>query len=201
MFNLTSGPWARFQAKGQHMQSVGILRSIRDDELLLMLGWRNAPGVRSNMYTKHEISIEEHQAWWAKINQCADQCYLMYERAGTPLGVVGINSINTMDQHAFWAFYAAPDAPRGTGTFMEFLALDYIFEVLSLHKLSCEVLGFNSSVIKLHQKFGFVIEGVFRAHHKIDDQFVDVYRLGIMNTEWREVRPKLQAKIEKLNRK
>lgn len=182
------------------MQAIGTLRPIRDDELELMLSWRNAPSVRANMYTQHEISIEEHRAWWGKTLQRDDQRYFMYENAGTPLGVVGFNAIDIVNQRSFWAFYAAPDAPRGTGTFMEFLVLDHAFDVLKLHKLSCEVLAFNAPVIKLHQKFGFTVEGIFRAHHKLDEQFIDIYRLGMLASEWSSKRPELQAKLEKLKR-
>jgi UDP-4-amino-4,6-dideoxy-N-acetyl-beta-L-altrosamine N-acetyltransferase len=182
------------------MQPIGTLRTIRDDELELMLSWRNAPSVRANMYTRHEISIDEHRAWWERTRQRDDQRYFMYENAGKPWGIVGFNAIDPANQHAFWAFYAAPDAPRGTGTFMEFLALDHAFEALKLHKLSCEVLAFNAGVIKLHQKFGFTVEGIFRAQHKMDDQFVDIYRLAMLASEWDVKRPELQAKLEKLNR-
>jgi pseudaminic acid biosynthesis N-acetyl transferase len=178
------------------MQSIGTLRSIRDDELELMLSWRNAPSVRANMYTRHVITIDEHRAWWERTRQRDDQRYFMYENAGTPLGIVCFNAIDTVNQHGFWAFYASPDAPRGTGVCMEFLALNYAFEVLKLHKLSCEVLAFNAAVIKLHQKFGFTVEGIFRAHHKVDEQFVDVYRLGILASEWDEVCPRLKAKFK-----
>jgi UDP-4-amino-4,6-dideoxy-N-acetyl-beta-L-altrosamine N-acetyltransferase len=182
------------------MQQTSILRSIRDDELELMLSWRNAPSVRGNMYTRHEISMDEHRAWWERTRQREDQCYFMYENAGMPLGIVGINSIDTVNQHAFWAFYASPDSPRGTGTFMEFLTLDYVFDMLKLHKLSCEVLSSNATVIKLHKKFGFTVEGIFREHHKLDTQFIDIYRLGILASEWKEKRLEIQAKIDKLNR-
>ena len=182
------------------MQSTGNLRPIRADELELMLSWRNAPSVRANMYTRHEISIDEHRAWWEKTRQREDQRYFMYENSGAPLGIVGINDIDIVNQHAFWGFYAAPDAPRGTGTSMEFLVLDYAFGVLKLRKLSCEVLAFNAPVIKLHQKFGFMVEGIFRSHHKLDGQFIDVYRLGILASEWNDKRPELLAKFEKLNR-
>lgn len=41
---------------------------------------------------------------------------------------------------------------------MEYLALEYAFKDMGLHKLFCEVLAFNAPVIKLHQKFGFKIE-------------------------------------------
>lgn len=67
---------------------------------------------------------------------------------------------------------------------MEFLALERAFGVMSLHKLHCEVLDFNKAVINLHHKFGFKIEGVFREHHKVNDVFVDVHRMGILSSEW-----------------
>ena len=182
------------------MQSIGMLRTVNEEELELMLSWRNAPSVRENMYTRHVISIDEHLAWWNKIKSREDTKYLMYELSGVPLGIVGFNLIDRFHQNAFWAFYASPDAPRGTGIFMEFLALDYAFHVLNLHKLSCEVLAFNSSVIKLHQKFGFTVEGVFREHHNVDDKFEDIFRLGVLKKEWLTLRIKMQEKLEKINR-
>ena len=183
------------------MQSFGALRQIHDDELELMLKWRNSPSVRENMYTRHEILLDEHMAWWEKTKNRDDQQYFMYETMGKPLGIVGFNSIDKVNQHAFWAFYASPEAPHGTGTFMEYTALEHAFFELRLHKLSCEVLEFNSSVIKLHQKFGFAVEGVFRLHHKIDDIFANIYRLAILNTEWHAHRDLMRNRLEKLIRK
>ena len=185
------------------MTFLGKLRPIRESELELMRCWRNAPSVRANMYTQHEISEEEHRAWWKVTCERSDRYYFMYEsRDGKPCGIVGFNPIAVSDEHAFWAFYAAPDAPSGTGTFMEFLALDHAFDVLRLHKLSCEVLALNSAVIKLHQKFGFVTEGVFRAHCKKDADFCDVHRLAIFSADWREHhRPSLWKRIEHMHHK
>lgn len=80
---------------------------------------------------------------------------------------------------------------------MECLALNYAFYCLNLHKLSCEVLAFNTNVIKLHQKFGFKIEGVFREQHKIDDNFVDICRMGMLFCEWQINRLKIQDELEK----
>lgn len=173
----------------------GILRPIEQTELELMLSWRNAPGVRANMYTQHEISKAEHLAWWERIQQRSDQIYFMYEAQGEPLGIVGFNDINDASRHSFWAFYAAPNAPKGTGSKMEFLALDHAFEKLTLHKLSCEVLAFNTPVIKLHQKFGFTIEGILREQQNIESEFIDVIRLGILQSEWQAQR---EAMLDRL---
>jgi hypothetical protein len=44
------------------------LRPMREADLDMVRRWRNAPDVRKNMYTTHEISPEEHRAWWERIS-------------------------------------------------------------------------------------------------------------------------------------
>lgn len=177
------------------MNQLGILRSIADGELDLMRAWRNEPAVRANMYTQHEISREEHLTWWEKTKVRTDQKYFMYEMAGDPIGIAAFTGIDIQSKNSAWAFYASPSAPKGTGSKMEFLMLVHAFDELQLQKLYCEVLAFNTPVIKLHQKFGFNIEGVFRQQHKVNDDFVDIYRLGILAPEWQENRQAMQEKL------
>ena len=167
------------------MPSLGTLRPIAASELEQMRSWRNAPSVRTNMYTRHEISAEEHRAWWERTQQRLDQQYFMYESSGKPTGIVGFTAIDDVNGNCSWAFYAAPDAQKGTGSRID----------LKLHKLYCEVLSFNTPVIKLHQKFGFQVEGIFREHHRVGDAFVDIYRLGLLATEWTAKRAEMMAKL------
>ncbi|SNR90665.1 UDP-4-amino-4,6-dideoxy-N-acetyl-beta-L-altrosamine N-acetyltransferase [Pseudomonas segetis] len=178
----------------------GILRGIAAHEHALMREWRNAPAVRRNMYTQHEISAEEHEQWWSAMLGRSDNQYFMYEYHGKPSGIVAFTNIDNISSNSTWAFYAAEDAPKGTGSRMEFLALEYAFTKLNLHKLCCEVLAYNSPVIKLHQKFGFKIEGIFRNQHFIDNSYVDVYRLGILASEWAQGRELILQKLVMLNR-
>lgn len=176
------------------MSNIGILREIADDELQLMLDWRNEPGVRANMYTQHMISLEEHLAWWGRVSARDDVRYFMYEFQGVPSGIVGITQIDRANSNCCWAFYAAPEAKRGTGVKMECLALDYVFRDLRLHKLYCEVLAFNSAVIKLHQKFGFQVEGILRQQFMQGNEFIDIYRLGLLASEWDQGRDQMISK-------
>lgn len=168
--------------------SMGFLRPVSESEVALMRSWRNAPSVRNKMYTRHEISVEEHEKWWTQAKKRDDQLYLMYESQECPLGIVAFSGIDNVSKNSSWAFYSSPEAPRGTGSKMEFLALDYAFQELGLHKLYCEVLSHNEKVIKLHKKFGFQVEGVFRGQHRMGEGYVDVYRLGIFEEEWYEKR-------------
>jgi UDP-4-amino-4,6-dideoxy-N-acetyl-beta-L-altrosamine N-acetyltransferase len=184
------------------LEALGLLRPIDTHELELMLTWRNAVSIRANMYTRHEISLEEHLSWWQGTQQRADQLYRMYEYESTPLGVVAFNGIDPVHRNSSWAFYASPDAPRGTGSKMEWLAIDYAFCFLGLHKLHCEVLAFNQPVIKLHEKFGFSVEGVFREQHLKDDRFVSIYRMGMLAREWEGRRQEMLSKlVQRSNRK
>ena len=82
------------------------------------------------------------------------------------MGIVGFTNIDERNQNCSWAFYAAPVAPKGTGSRMEFSPWKMAFQELNVHKMYCEVLGFNTPVIKLHQKFGFEREGIFREQHR-----------------------------------
>lgn len=176
-------------------KAFGQLRAIRSSELGMMLSWRNAPSVRANMYTRHEISMAEHLAWWERTRQRRDQQYFMYEREGYPRGIVGFTSIDPVSRNAAWAFYASPDAPKGTGSRMEYLALEHAFSELALHKLYCEVLAYNTPVLQLHSKFGFKVEGIFRDHHLVEQVFVDVHRLGMLAAEWQDLRTTVAARL------
>lgn len=176
--------------------SLGYLRPMNDDDLEQVLFWRNAPSVRKYMYTRHEISWQEHKQWWDRVKASRDLAYLIYcDKSGAPMGVVAFTSIDRRNLHSSWAFYASPNAPKGVGSKMEFLALNYAFEELGLLKLWCEVLATNAPVIKLHQKFGFVTEGIFRKHHLYEGEWIDVYRLGIFRSEWQEKRQEMLSKL------
>lgn len=181
------------------VSKLGSLRTIAPDELELMLSWRNAPRIRANMFTRHEISLEEHLAWWARIETRGDQRYFMYLHKSKPLGIVAFNGIDTANGNSSWAFYTAPEAPKGTGSRMGFLALEYVFNVLKLHKLCGEALAFNIPSINFHQKLGFKVEGILREQHRVDDAFVDSYSFGILMSEWQQGRGAMLEKLLKLS--
>ncbi|MEX3071990.1 UDP-4-amino-4,6-dideoxy-N-acetyl-beta-L-altrosamine N-acetyltransferase [Vibrio alginolyticus] len=166
------------------------------DDLEMILEWRNAPEVRSKMYTTHEISLEEHNAWFERLKEDKTKIYFIAKINNVPVGVVGFSEVNQVHGIATWAFYASPTAPRGTGSLMEYYALEYAFENLKLHKLRCEVIAFNKVVIKLHKKFGFVEEGCHRDAFYDGDAYHDVIHLGIFSREWKDIKDELKTKLK-----
>jgi RimJ/RimL family protein N-acetyltransferase len=51
------------------------------------------------------------------------------------------------------------------------------------------------AVVKMHRKFGFVDEGLFKAHKWKNDEWHDVYRLAFFADTWRDTKDEIQAKV------
>ncbi len=171
-------------------------RPLDESHLEMILSWRNEPMVRENMYTSHEISFIEHKKWFHGLENNKTKAYFIAVIDNVQCGVVGFSEINVVQGVATWAFYTSPHARRGSGSLMEFYALEYAFNTLQLHKLRCEVLSFNQTVIKLHKKFNFVVEGQHRDAFFDGGKYHDIVHLGILNTEWSAHRTIMQKKLQ-----
>ena len=160
---------------------------------------RNQPDVRKFMYTSHEISEQEHANWLASLQGNPRQQVFVVIKDEQAVGIVSLNAINVLHKSADWAFYLDVGLQgKGLGSVVEFWMLDYAFGVAGLEKLNCEVLAMNAAVVKMHQKFGFEIEGVRRQNVEKDGIRVDVVLLGITKEEWLNRRPALQSVIARL---
>lgn len=165
-----------------------MLRAMEGSDLQQVLNWRNDPSIRSYMYTQHEISEAEHEAWWVRAGGNPNFKPCIYEQEGRPMGYVGFTEIVQASRTATWGFYTAPSAPQGTGSLMTFAAMDFAFGCLRLRKLSGEAIGSNQASIGLHRKFGFKLEGILREHVLIGDLFEDVHRFALFAQDWHAVR-------------
>jgi len=165
---------------------AGKLRPMQDHDLETVLAWRNAPEVRRHMYTQQEIALDDHRRWWASVKARESSRYLIFEAAGAPMGLVNFTEINPQEKSAIWGFYTRPKAPKGTGTRLGILALDYAFQTLKLAHLKGEVLASNAASLAFHKKLGFQQVAHLKAHKEIDGAPVDVYRFEIDSNTWRK---------------
>ena len=161
---------------------------------------RNQPDVRKYMYTSHEISEQEHANWLASLKGNARQQVFVVIKDEQAVGVVSLNAINVLQKTADWAFYLDVGLQgKGLGSVVEFWMLDYAFGAAGLEKLNCEVLAMNTAVVKMHQKFGFEVEGVRRQNILRDGARIDVVLLGITKEEWQNKRPALAPVIDRIS--
>lgn len=176
------------------------LRLLTESDLALVLKWRNAPEVRSNMHTIHEISKSEHAAWFERMEQDRQSRWYIYvDSSGNPAGVVYFTKYQLEHRSAFWGFYVGSTGGKGVGTKMLYEALEFAFTELEIHKLNSEVLASNVKSIDHHRKYGFTEEGRFRDFHFDGTKYIDVVRLGILESEWVDRRNEVLKRVEAID--
>ncbi|RKX24441.1 MAG: UDP-4-amino-4,6-dideoxy-N-acetyl-beta-L-altrosamine N-acetyltransferase [Candidatus Zixiibacteriota bacterium] len=172
------------------------LRPMREDDLEIVLQWRNSERIRSASYTDHIISMEEHRAWFRRVSEDERYLQFVFEYLGRPVGVVNISDINKADNRCVWGFYiGAEDIPRGCGSAMGFFALEHLFENLGFRKVVGEALTSNEGSVRYHERLGFIREGILVEHVLKNGKYEDVMTLGHFEKKWREIKSELAEKF------
>lgn len=73
---------------------------------------------------------------------------------------------------------------KGIGTEIVEKIIEYAFVKMNFHRLEAEVIETNITSIKLIEKFGFRKEGVLREAKYQNGKFIDIYRYGLLKTEY-----------------
>lgn len=162
------------------------VRQMTNDDLEMVLAWRNRFDVRRYMYTQHEISLSEHQRWFDVAHQDSRKHLLIFEIDNIPFGFVNFTESNCITV-ADWGFYLAPQSPKGTGRQLGRTALSYAFEKLNLHKICGQALAYNERSIKFHINLGFQQEGCLRDQHFDGQDYHNVECFGLLASEWSPV--------------
>jgi len=172
------------------------LRRMEQSDLDLVLRWRNSERIRQAMYTDHVITHDEHHAWFERVTRNNVTMHFVFECAGRPLGVVNVVDIDRSNLRCVWGFYIGEeDAPRGSGTSMGYLALEYLFEKEGFHRVIGEALADNEASIKYHRRLGFVEEGRLAEHVVKNGRYTDVILFAIIDRVWRAMKDNLAAMI------
>lgn len=166
------------------MKQVGRLRALQESDLDLLLQWRNHPQVSRHMFNPAVIEPSSHRRWFDKTRENPLIHAFVFERGTGPAGFVRLDQRSPDQRLGEWGFYAAPDAPRGTGRLMGAAAITHAFEVLNWHRVAGWTLANNERSIKMHLALGFRQEGLMREHHQIGNTFVDVCCFGLLRSEW-----------------
>jgi len=172
------------------------LRPIEEHDLDMVLTWRNSERVRSHMYTDHIITLDEHRSWFKRARQADFPPILIFEYIGRPIGLKSFSQIDSYNNRCHWGFYLGEtELPRGCGTAMGFLALEYIFEQQHFRKLCAEAFAFNEGSVKYHTRLGFLQEGRFVKHVLKNNCYEDIISFAIFQEDWLAGKPALMAKI------
>ncbi len=173
-----------------------MLRALQESDLSLILPWLNSLEVRQAIYTQHEISIDEHQSWFQRIQQDdSKQWFLYLNQDDVPSGVVYFTDLNAIQGSVFWGFYVNPKERLGTGLRISLDALYKAFDEWGVQKLNADVLASNPRLLEIYKKVGFSEEGCFRDQFFDGEHRIDVIRFGMIAKEWPTCRETLKTRI------
>ncbi|HYN97891.1 MAG TPA: GNAT family N-acetyltransferase [Pilimelia sp.] len=140
-----------------------MLRAATDADVDDIRRWRNQEANRQVSLTTHEIAPAEHAAWWGRASADPTRRVLVYEREGTPAGVVNFFDLvlDAAPRTGAWGFFLDAEGLAARGetlpAWIEVMreATEYAFDELHLDELHGEVIEHNAVVRQMNRRFRF----------------------------------------------
>lgn len=159
-----------------------VLEELTDLHLTTLCQWRNEDDFMKNCsMRKNLVSFEEFaQELYSDFEKDRHVQFVIFRRRDMkPIGTIYSYSYSKRDAYCFITTYITSlfeDRGYGAESFANFMG--YLFDMFGLFKIYNDVYDFNTDSLKMLQKAGFKIEGVFRGHRLFDGQRHDLIRLA-----------------------
>src|SRR3990172_7331063 len=156
--------------RGEHI----ILRPLEREHLARCVKWFNDSDVTYFLGREGPLTMDEEEIYALHVDD-------------VHVGNVGLHRIDRMNRKAdvgivigernYWS--------KGYGTDAMRTILRYAFDRLRLHKVSLDVLEYNTRALRSYEKCGFVHEGVRRDELLKGKRFVNLVRMSLLESEFR----------------
>lgn len=162
-----------------------------ESDHLLMVKWRNDPQIKPAFYNDDPVSLQSHMEWWEQVRHDPTQRNFMVEAIDTePFTVIGMTALMNINPIFRTAEYARfkigmEYQGRGYATETEPLFMRYAFDCLNINKVWLHAFTDNATILKLHEKTGFIIEGTLRQHVYKGGCYRDVVTMALFAEDFR----------------
>lgn len=168
------------------------LRELEGSNRDIIYNWRNKESIRKNMYNDQPIYYETHCKWFEDVLTNQREYYRIFVYKEKPIGLVSFKNSAQQNDSCVWGFYIGEiNSPKGSGTVMGRLALDYAFHLLGRKMVVGEVLSFNKISQLFHEKLGFMNKGNIEKKIIRNNEVIDVIRYEISEAQWKEKKKSL----------
>lgn len=165
------------------------LRLIKREDLNEILEWRKTRAAIESFFTHPVLNLDLQNKWYD--NQLSDKSEINFIiehlDTETAIGMIALVDINHMQRTCEWGRLIVGNKEylgNQYGQEAVELLLDYGFNYLNMHKITCTALATNERVIKLYKKIGFKIEGQLRKHIFKAGKYLDVILFGMLIEEY-----------------
>lgn len=170
------------------------LEPLTDRHLEKVRKWRNSDLINSVSLSHASISSEMQISWFEGIKNNLTELHWIIRVNAEDAGYGAIKKIDLQAGSCeFASLYLGEEKylNTGAGAVAEFRIINFVFsEYPSIDKIYCEVLGFNTKVIQLHKRFGFIVESGSTEKLVFTDR--SVVSLSLSRLRWEENKTGLQ---------
>jgi RimJ/RimL family protein N-acetyltransferase len=162
-----------------------VLRPFDEAMLAEVQGWLAQPKTRSSFVTPYPESAEALGEHFASPS-CS---YFCIDYEGELVGIIGAENL---DEHARRLEMRKLIGRRdfqgmGIGKRATFAFLYYAFRILDFEKVYIYSTDVNVRNLNLNSQFGFELEGVFFQELRGQSGRLDIIRMGLLGSRWREI--------------
>ena len=135
--------------------------TLSDDELRMVLSWRNSPEVRQWMMTTEAIELNTHLEYVEELKVRNDVFYWLILRQGAPIGVLNVTNVDFNTKIGEPGFYLSPDLlNRGEGILVLQNYKAFLLNIIGFDQLLGHNYIENTNALQLSLFFGATITGI-----------------------------------------
>ena len=135
--------------------------TLSEDELRMVLSWRNSSEVRQWMMNTKPIELTDHLEYVEKLKIRNDVFYWLIMRKDIPIGVLNITKVDFNTKTGEPGFYLSPDIlHRGEGILVLQNYKAFLLDILGFEQLLGHNYIENTNALQLSLFFGATIDGI-----------------------------------------
>ncbi|MCI8372233.1 MAG: GNAT family N-acetyltransferase [Lachnospiraceae bacterium] len=169
------------------------LRKLQEKDAWGMLEWmQDADIMKGFRFQGKNKTIEDICAFIRDAKREFDEKkslhYAIVEEQDEYLGTISLKNIDYSSRNAEYAISLRKKSQgKGIAMCATHEILKKAFVELNLHRVYLNVFSDNLAAIRLYEKSGFVLEGQFREHISINNEFKSLKWYGILKDEWMDL--------------
>lgn len=145
--------------------------TLSDEELLMVLQWRNHPDIRKCMNNTEPIPEESHLDYCHNLKNREDVMYWLIKKGDKPVGVLNIIDIDYENGTCEPGFYLVPEVMgRGESIFVLSNYKDFLLNGLGFNALIGHNYADNKPALVFTMFFGAQITGVEHKNNRVSVQ-------------------------------
>lgn len=139
------------------------LRPLREEDLKMLLQWRNSEHIRKYALQQQNITYDEHQQWFATLSKRNDHFFIIEEKH-IPVGLIWAKEFDTLGCET--GFYLYDERVQNSLLSYRVILIlhHYLFETKKLIRIECDILTTNQRAVRFNTSLGFEPIQSFSTH-------------------------------------